>query len=96
MKVTPHDAPSPAAPSAVPHPRTGTAAAARLVSDEQIAALVSAAARLRRRQLDPPPGDVGAEQRRARLDWAVHAGRLALADRTRARAAHHTHAEAGR
>ena len=54
---------------------------AAVVSDEQILALVAAAAGLRRRQRDRWAGDgcAAAEERRLRLDWAVRAGRLVLA-----------------
>ncbi len=55
----------------------------REVSDEQILALVTAAEALRRRQRQRR-GDVStttADERLLRLDWAVRAGRLVLADR---------------
>ncbi len=54
------------------------------VSDEQILALVAAADGLGRRQrlryADGSPS-AAVEERLLRLDWAVRAGRLALADR---------------
>ena len=56
---------------------------AAVVSDEQIRALVAAAAGLRQRQRDRCAGDdcAAAKERLLRLDWAVRAGRLVLADR---------------
>ncbi len=56
---------------------------AAVVSDEQILALVAAADGLGRRQrqryADGSPS--AADERLRRLDWAVRAGRLVLADR---------------
>ena len=51
------------------------------VPDEQIAALVRAACRLRERSAGA--SGPAAEARRQRLDWAVRAGRQALAERAR-------------
>jgi len=55
-----------------------------VVSDEQILALVEATDGLRRRQrqgyADGSPS-AAADERLLRLDWAVRAGRLVLADR---------------
>ena len=53
------------------------------MTDEQILALVTAAAGLRRRQRDhgAEHGDAAAEERLLCLDWAVRAGRLVMADR---------------
>ena len=57
---------------------------AAVVSDEQILALVAAADGLRRRQRQRYAGGspaAAADERLLRLDWAVRAGRLVLADR---------------
>jgi len=53
------------------------------VCDEQIRALVDAAGRLGRRQQErcDDAGTAAATERLQHLDWAVRAGRLALADR---------------
>ncbi len=53
-----------------------------VVSDEQIRALVEATDRLGRRQRAhcADAGTAAADERLRHLDWAVHAGRLALAD----------------
>lgn len=53
------------------------------VTDEQILAFVAAAEALSRRQRRSDPGisDADAEERLLCLDWAVRAGRLALAER---------------
>lgn len=57
---------------------------AAVVSDEQILALVAAADGLGRRQRQRYAGGspaAAADERLLRLDWAVRAGRLVLADR---------------
>ncbi len=56
---------------------------ADVVSDEQIRALIDAADRLGQRQRAhcAVAGSAAAVERLLNLDWAVHAGRLALADR---------------
>lgn len=60
--------------------RRSTARRAAVVSDEQILALVTGADGLSRRQRDREVSTAAGE-RLLRLDWAVRAGRLALADR---------------
>jgi len=57
---------------------------AEVVSDEQIRALVEVADRLGRRQREHcvDAGTTAADERLRNLDWAVHAGRLVLADCT--------------
>ena len=68
------------APVGIP---SGSPRPADVVSDEQIRALVEAADRLGRRQRErcADAGSPAADKRLRNLDWAVHAGRLALADR---------------
>jgi len=77
-----------ASPPATPGFRLGltpcAAPPAAVVSDEQILALVAAADGLRRRQRQRYAGGSpapAADERLLRLDWAVQAGRLVLADR---------------
>ena len=54
---------------------------AAVVSDEQILALVAAADGLRRQRYAGGSPASAADERLLRLDWAVRAGRLVLADR---------------
>lgn len=63
--------------------RPSTPRPAAAVSDEQILALVAAAQGLSQRQRNRYPGisTEEADERLRRLDWAVRAGRLLLAER---------------